>query len=115
MGAEYINPRVIVRPKRWLDLKSGFVVAQTTADFVDPYHFAALGNAVSYDGGDPRKHDLGVEIDLGADARIAVDKNATVEVGVEGGVLLPGHAFDDAAGNRLPAQALLNIKLGLQF
>src|SRR5262249_21909081 len=101
-GAEYINPRVIVRPKRWLDLKGGVVIAQTTADFVDPYHFSALGNAVNYDGGDPRKHDLGVEIDLGADARIAVDKAATVQAGLEGGVLFPGHAFDDAAGNKLP-------------
>jgi hypothetical protein len=75
----------------------------------------ALGNLRNYDGGNPRKHDLGVELDLGADARIKIDQNATVQVGAEAGVLFPGHAFDDALGSRLGNQYLGNFKLGLQF
>jgi hypothetical protein len=114
-GAEYINPRVIFRPRNFLDLKGGVVIAQTTADLVDPYHVGALGNLRNYDGGNPRKHDLGVELDLGADARIKIDQNATVQVGAEAGVLFPGHAFDDALGSRLGNQYLGNFKLGLQF
>ena len=114
-GAQYINPRLVVRPRRWLDLKAGAVIAQTTADFVDPYHFVALGNARNYDGGDPRLHDLGVELDLGAAARITLDPSATLQIGAEGGVLFPGHAFDDASGNTLPTQAVGTLQLGLQF
>ncbi len=114
-GAEYINPRVIFRPRNFIDLKGGVVIAQTTADFVDPYHVGALGNLRNYDGGNPRKHDLGIELDFGADARIKIDQNATVQVGAEAGVLFPGHAFDDALGVSLPNQYLGNFKLGLQF
>ncbi|MFO0763082.1 MAG: hypothetical protein U0359_41985 [Byssovorax sp.] len=114
-GAEYLNPRFIFRPRNWMDLKGGVVIAQTTADFVDPYHVGALGSSRNYDGGDPRKHDLGVELDAGADVRIKVEKAATVQVGAEGGVLFPGHAFDDALGARLANQYLANVKLGIQF
>jgi hypothetical protein len=114
-GAEYINPRFVFRPRRWVDLKGGVVIAQTTADFVDPYQFAALGNARNYDGGDPKKHDLGVELDVGAAFRIPLEKYATIQAGVEGGVLFPGHAFDNAQGDRLPNQYLTSVQLGLQF
>ena len=114
-GAEYLNPRFVVRPRRWVDLKGGVVIAQTTADFVDPYHVAVLGNSRNYDGGDARKHDLGIELDAGAAFRFPIDAGATVEAGVEGGVLFPGHAFDDAAGNMLAKQYLTSVQLGLQF
>jgi hypothetical protein len=114
-GAAYLNPRVVVRPRPWLDLKGGVLVAQTTADFVDPYQAGALGNFRNYDGGSSRLHDLGVELDLGVDGRIEVEEGAVVNLGFEGGVLFPGHAFDDAAGNRLPNQYLANVKAGLHF
>lgn len=114
-GAAYVNPRGIYRPARWLDLKAGVVIAQTTADVTDPYHAGVLGNIANYDGGDERGHDLGVELDLGADARARMDSGVVIQTGVEGGVLLPGNAFDDAQGNRLPAQLLLNTKLGLAY
>ena len=114
-GAQYLNPRAIFRPRRWLDLKTGVLVAQTTADLVDPYHYGALGNAANYDGGEARRHDLGLELDFGANVRIPVDTTATVQAGVEGGVLFPGHAFDTATGVGLSTQYLVNLALGLQF
>ncbi len=114
-GAQYLNPRMIFRPRRWLDLKTGVVIAQTTADLVDPYRHGALGNVANYDGGNSRRHDLGLEIDLGISARIPVDTTATAQVGVEGGVLFPGHAFDDVNGGRLSNQYLVSLALGLQF
>ena len=114
-GAEYINPRFVFRPRRWVDLKGGVVIAQTTADFVDPFQFGVLGNARNYDGGDPKKHDLGVELDVGAAFRIPLERYATIQAGVEGGVLFPGHAFDDAKGDRLPNQYLTSVQVGLQF
>jgi len=114
-GAQYINPRFVVRPRRWVDLKGGVLIAQTTADFVDPFQAGALGSARNYDGGRPDAHDLGVELDLGAAFRIQIDPGSTIQAGVEGGVLFPGRAFDDAAGNKLPNQYLANVQLGLQY
>ena len=114
-GAHYLNPRFIARPRRWLDLKTGVVIAQTSADLVDPYHQGALGNIANYDGGDSRRHDLGLELDFGASVRVPLDTTATVQAGAEGGVLFPGHAFDDVAGGRLANQYLVNLMLGLQF
>lgn len=114
-GAQYVNPRFVVRPRRWVDLKGGVVIAQTTADLVDPYHAGALGNARNYDGGDARKHDLGVELDAGVAFRVPIEAGSTLQAGMEGGVLFPGHAFDDAAGNMLPSQYLGSVQLGLQF
>lgn len=114
-GAQYINPRFVFRPRRFLDLKGGVVIAQTTADFVDPFHAGALGSARNYDGGRPDAHDLGVELDLGAAVRLKLDPSSTIQAGFEGGVLFPGHAFDDAAGNKLPTQFIANAQLGLQY
>lgn len=114
-GTTYVNPRVVVRPQSWVDLKLGAVFAQTTADFVDPYHFGALGNVANYDGGDSDRHDLGVELDAGFDARLGVDRLTHVQIGAEGGVLFPGGAFEDENGARLDTQYLANVKLGMQF
>jgi len=114
-GSTYLNPRVLLRPVRQVDVKLGMVLAQTTADFVDPYHAGALGEYRNYDGGDPTSHDLGLELDAGVDGRIPIERTVALELGVEGGVLFPGHAFDAADGQTLPKQMLLNTKLGLQF
>ena len=113
-GATYVNPRVIYRPCRWADFKAGAVIAQSTADFVDPFHAAALGSLQNYDGGSSRRHDLGLELDAGFEARFA-SRETLVQLGLEGGVLFPGHAFDDAAGHALPTQALGQVRAGVQF
>lgn len=114
-GASYLNPRFIYRPRSYLDLKGGVVIAQTTADLVDPFHAGALGNFANYRGGRAQKHDLGVELDAGIEGRIHIDRAVTIQLGAEAGVLLPGHAFDDAEGNSLNNQVLANLKLGLQY
>ena len=114
-GAQYVNPTLVVRPLHWIDIKTGVVVAQTSADFVDPFQAGALGNYANYDGGDDGKHDLGLELDLGLEVRLHATGGLIVNAGVEGGVLFPGNAFDDEAGNRLQTQYLLNSKLGMSF
>jgi hypothetical protein len=114
-GATYVNPRFLFRPIREVDVKLGLVFAQATADVVDPYRAGALGDYQNFDGGDPRSRDLGVEIDTGVDGRIPLERTVTLELGAEGGVLFPGHAFDDGDGTGLPEQMVLNTKLGLQF
>ncbi len=114
-GATYLNPRMIFRPLREVDVKLGLVWANATADVVDPYHVGGLGDYKNFDGGDPTSRDLGVEIDVGADVRIPLERTVSLELGAEGGVLFPGHAFDNASGQALPEQMLLNTKVGLQF
>lgn len=114
-GAEYINPTVIVRPRHWLDIKGGMVIAQTTADLVDPYRLATKGSYVNYRGGDPKKKDLGLEFDAGFETRFPLDYDFLGQIGAQAGLLLPGTAFEDANGVRLPPQWLVQGRLGLQF
>lgn len=114
-GAQYINPTVIVRPRRWLDLKGGMVVAQATSDVVDPYRLATGGSYVNYRGGDPRKKDLGLELDAGFEARIRLQYGLVAQLGAQGGVLFPGGALEDAAGARMPVQWIGVGRFGLQF
>lgn len=114
-GTTYVNPTVVVRPRRWLDVKGGIVVAQATADVVDPFQVGALGRYANYEGGGAKKHDLGVELDSGVDARFPVKSGFVVQVGAEGGVFFPGNAFADASGARMSTQFLVNSRLGVQF
>jgi hypothetical protein len=114
-GAQYLNPTVVVRPQHWVDLKAGFVIARTTADFVDPFRAGAEGNYANYDGGDERRHDLGLELDAGFDFRVHATERFVINAGAEGGVLFPGQAFEDENGSSLGNQYLLNSKLGLYY
>lgn len=114
-GATYLNPTVVVRPKRWLDVKGGVVIAQATADMVDPYQVGAQGRYANYDRGDATRRDLGVELDAGVDARIGIKSGFIVQLGAEGGVLFPGGAFRNATGDALATQFLVNTRAGLQF
>ncbi len=114
-GATYLYPTVVWRPTRPLDLKFGAVIAQSTADFVDPVQVATTGNFRNYDGGDPRSHDLGIELDTGVEYRLPLDYGMTLELGAQGGVLFPGNAFASAAGQKLDNQYLGVARLGLQY
>ncbi|MFW5740101.1 MAG: hypothetical protein ACOC1F_07015 [Myxococcota bacterium] len=114
-GATYLYPTLVVRPQPWLDLKGALVVAQTTADFVDPYRFGVYGAVDNPRGGDPKRHDLGVELDAGAEVRMSLAYDMTLQLGLEAGILFPGHALDDRYGNALPRQGLVVGHLGLQY
>ncbi len=114
-GAQYVNPTFIYRPRHFLDLKGGMVIAQSTADIVDPYRLATAGSYQNYRGGDRRKRDLGVEFDAGIEARFPLDYDLKVVVGAQAGVLLPGSALEDADGDRLPPQWIAIARLGLLF
>jgi hypothetical protein len=91
------------------------LVAQTTSDFVDPSVARAEGRYVNYDGGSPTSHDLGLELDTGVEYRLRVAHGATVALGAQGGILLPGNAFADASGNRMQTQYLGVGRVGLLY
>lgn len=114
-GAQYVNPTFIYRPRHFIDLKGGMVVAQSTADVVDPYRLATQGSYVNYRGGDRRKKDLGVELDAGFEARFPLDYDLKAVVGAQAGLLLPGGALENADGVRMPPQWIAIGRLGLLF
>ena len=114
-GAQYVNPTMLFRPDHWIDLKAGAVVAQTTADLVDPYRLATQGKYVNYRGGDATKHDLGIELDAGFEARVPLDYRMTLQLGAQGGVLFPGGALSDQNGDKMKTPWLVLGRAGLQF
>ena len=114
-SAQYINPTVICRPRSWLDLKGGMVVAQATSEVVDPYRVAASGRYVNYRGGSSRSKDLGIELDAGVEARRPLPNGVTAQIGAQAGVLFPGNALADASGARLSTPWVAIGRLGLQF
>ncbi len=114
-GATYINPTFIYRPLPALDLKAGAVMAQATADVVDPYRLGTQGAYVNYRGGDPKRHDLGLELDLGVEGRIKLDNNLRLQLGAQGAILFPGGALADASGETMKTPWLVTGRVGLQF
>ena len=114
-GAQYINPTFIYRPRYWLDFKGGMVVAQTTADYVDPYRLASKGSYTNYRGGEPTRHDLGIELDAGFEARIPLQYKITLVLGAQGGVLFPGGALANDRGEKMKTPWLAVGRLGLIF
>ncbi len=114
-GAQFLNPTLIVRPTARFDVKLGVVVAVATADLVDPYRLATIGNAVNYRGGDSRARDLGVELDYGFEWRVRFYRFNLAQLGFQGGVLFPGHAFDDATGASMKPQTVMQGRFGMQF
>ncbi len=114
-GAEYLYPTAIVRPRPWLDLKAGVVIAQATADVVDPYRTAIKGSSQNYLGGNPARHDLGVELDGGFEVRVPLDYGVRLALGSQAGVLFPGGALADANGNTMRTPWIAIGRIGVTF
>lgn len=114
-GASYVNPTAVFRPRPWLDLKLGAVLAQTTADLVDPYRLATQGSYVNYRGGDAKRHDLGLELDGGIEGRLRIERGLQLQLGAQAGVLFPGGALANAAGETMKTPWLATLRVGLQF
>ena len=114
-GAQYIYPTAVYRPRPWLDLKGGAVIAQTTSDYVDAYRLARDGAYVNYSGGDPKRHDLGLELDGGFEARMPIGTGLRLQLGAQAGVLFPGGALADATGAAMKTPWITVGRVGVQF
>jgi hypothetical protein len=114
-GAEYINPTMVVRPRRWLDLKGGVVIAAASSDVVDPYRLATQGSYVNYLGGSAQSRSLGVELDGGFEVRIPIGHAVTIAVGLESGVLFPGAALANAMGETMRPPWMTLGRVGFFF
>jgi hypothetical protein len=108
-------PRGWWRPIEGLEVYGGPLVAFATADVFDPFNSRINGgvgrNALEGPSGGRY---LGTELDLGVRYRTLVS-GVEVVGGLEGGLLLPGSAFDDATGAGLDTlfggRALLSVRL----
>lgn len=114
-GASYLFPYAIIRPLRWLELRVGGVVAFSTSDVVDPYAQRALGRSVNWRGGNAGNRDLGFELDGAVLVHHEVARHLVLSGGVEGGVFLPGGAFEDQNGQSMDPIGLLRLRLGLRY
>jgi hypothetical protein len=97
-GAGYVYPSLRWRPLDWLDVRVAVLIAQGTADVVSPFETKRRGQGASFRGGPATSRDLGVEVDVGVDARWNLSW-VQLRGGVEAGYFVPGRAFDDAEGN----------------
>jgi hypothetical protein len=93
-------------------VRGSFLVAQSTGDFVDPVRMRLTGECKNYDGGDCHARDLGVEFDAGIEYRQPLEGGTATSLGAQAGILVPGHAFDDAAHNKLRNQAVVIGRFG---
>lgn len=114
-GAAYLFPYGIWRPLGWLDVRLGGVLATATADFVDPYAQRALSRSQNFLGGSSSARFLGFELDAAVLAHHEVSDDLVLSGGLEGGVLFPGSAFDDAAGDPLGPLGLVRLRVGLRY
>ncbi|MEM6955511.1 MAG: hypothetical protein AAF645_07465 [Myxococcota bacterium] len=97
-GAAYLFNWWKVRPTKWMDLNVGWIWARATADIVDPFRQRSQSRSVGYLGGDSANRGLGFELDGSVMFHHELKYGFTVQGGLEGGVLFPGNAFDDATG-----------------
>jgi hypothetical protein len=114
-GAFYLFPYMIWRPLEWLDVRIAGVLAWASSDVVDPYRQRAQSQSVNYNGGDPSRRDLGLELDGAIRGHTRLTDWLEFQAGIEGGVLIPGRAFDDAAGHQMPDVGMARLRIGLVF
>jgi hypothetical protein len=91
------------------------VVGASTTDWVDPTQPTIYGAQRNYRGGSQLPRDLGLELDFGIMARYPIGVGLYINGGVQGGVMFPGHAFDDALGNPMHTLGLVRVMAGLSY
>jgi hypothetical protein len=114
-GATYLYPNFVFRPVRRFDVRLAMLVAQTTADLVDPVRLAWNGTYRNYDGGASTSHDLGLELDAGVEYRHPLQHGMNLQLGAQGGVLFPGNALSAADGTLIGTQYIGVGRLGLLY
>ena len=105
-------PRCWVRPVDGLTIYGGPLIAFGEVPQVDPLHTRLAGGAPRNAFDQPGGTYLGTEVDLGARFRTLV-YGLELEVGAEGGVLVPGDASDTASGDPMDPIYGGRLMLGL--
>ncbi len=115
-GAAYLFPHASVHALPWLELRVGALFAWSTAAVTDPYRQRAYSENAGWLGGDPNQRYLGTELDGAVVMRHdLITDELTLTGGIEGGLFMPGPAFNDAAGSGADPMGLVRTKVGLLF
>lgn len=112
-GAMYLFPHVIWRPRTWIELRGGALLARASADIVNPFTQRAESRSVNYRGGDSTRRDLGLELDGSVILKTELHQGVTLSGGLEAGILFPGRGFEDAMGVGMDEVGLARLRLGL--
>ncbi|MFO0597785.1 MAG: hypothetical protein U0228_20965 [Myxococcaceae bacterium] len=112
-GAWYLFPRARLQATEWLDVYGGPMFAFASAQPVDVFTTRINGGTpINSLGARPGNY-LGTEIDLGFSLKFQPAKYLKVSTVFEGGLLLPGDAFKNAAGAVMPPVALGRVRLNI--
>lgn len=114
-GAFYLFPTASWRPWDFLEGRLGAVLGFASADIVDPYRQRSESRSVNFRGGNPGNRDYGVEIDAAILAHGEIASGVELNGGIEGGILFPGHAFDDENGRTMSEVGMARLRLGISF
>lgn len=94
-NAVYVHPALKLRPLPPLDLRLGYLFAIPAADLLDAYETGInAGFVTSWGGRTQSRRPYGHELDARATWDLELPGHLRVRAGGEGGVLLPGGAFD---------------------
>jgi hypothetical protein len=110
-SAWYLFPRARYGIRQWLDVYGGPLFAFSTARLTDPFNSRVGGGTpINYLGGSPGNY-LGTELDLGVQARWKPIEMLMISLTFEGGLLLPGDAFRNAAGGAMAPVGVARLRL----
>jgi hypothetical protein len=114
-GAFYLFGWGVWRPAPFFEARLGAVLGWASSDVVDPWRLRAESRAAGFRGGDPARRDLGLELDAALLLHGDLGNGIGISGGLEGGILFPGRAFDDAEGRAMGEVGLARARLGLRY
>lgn len=114
-GAFYMFAYSKWRPLEWLEGRLGALFGVATSDVIDPFAQRALSQNQNYLGGDPSYRDLGFEVDASILGTHELVRDLTLTWGIEGGVFLPGAAFERADETRMDPVGMVRARLGIAY
>jgi hypothetical protein len=99
-NAFYAHPKVRYAFREHFEVWGGPLVAASAVPIVDPYVTRLEGGSAHNSlGGASERRYMGTELDLGLRTRYGL-KNLWLMVGLQGGILFPGRAFERRGGGR---------------
>lgn len=113
-GALYVNPTLRVRPWSWFQGSLGLLWGYATSDVVSPFQQKVSGVPRNFQGGPPGGRNLGVELNGAIDLFVPL-RVVELRGGAQFGLLFPGDAFRDAAGNDLDPIWLVEGRVTMEF
>jgi hypothetical protein len=114
-GAFYLFGWGQWKPLPWLEVRLGAVLGWAASDVIDPWRLRAESRAANFRGGDPTRRDLGLELDAAVRLHGDLGNGIAISGGLEGGVLFPGHALDDAERRTMGEIGLARARFGLRY